>query len=282
MRREGPLLVLVTAAAASYPALGLAWCAAALLGTESTARELWWGGHLGAVAAPVLVAFGAIAVGNAGRVLVRGLWQTLRFHRWAAAQRVHHPGFGAADRVRVVDVGEPLAVTAGLWRPYVVISSGLLSQLSTRQVRAVLTHEHAHARRRDPLRLLLGRVLAAHLWFLPLSVDLRGRAQQNYELAADRAAARRHGRVAVASALLQVTAPTASVPVAGARFATPELLEARVAQLESGQPPRPLRISRWRAALTAAGGLAFVATVAGAWVLMLLTCPCMTATNTVG
>ncbi len=222
---------------------------------------------------------GALAVGKATRVLVRGLWHTHRFHRWVAHRETGDvaaaPAAGHAGPVRVVDTGEPLAVTIGLWRPYVVVSRGLVAVLSGTELRAVLAHEHAHARRRDPLRLLLGRVLAAHLWFLPLATDMSGRARRGYELAADRHAVNRCGRTALASALLRVVPPTAGTSVVAAGFSDPELLAARVAQLESGHPPRPAAMSRLRAVLTATGGLTFVAAVAGAWAFMLLACPCL-------
>lgn len=281
MRRDLPLALLVTAAVASYPALSLAWCVGTLLGTQDTARELWSRGNPGAYAALVLVVTGAAAVGNAGRVLAQALWHTRRFRRWVTRKRIPMPGAAPGPhegvRVRVVDVDVPLAVTAGLWRPYVVVSRELVATLSGPELRAVLAHEHAHARRRDPLRLLLGRVLAAHLWFLPLATDIRGRARRGYELSADRHAANRCGRAALASALLRVVSPPAGQALALAPFAEPAFLEARVTQLESGHAPRPSALSRYRAVLTAAGGLAFVATVAGAWAFMLLTCPCLGA-----
>ncbi|WP_199432871.1 M56 family metallopeptidase [Qaidamihabitans albus] len=282
MTRDRPLLVLLAAAAASYPALVLGWCVAALLGTVPAARELWLAGHPGALAAALLVLMAAVAVGNAARVLVRGLWQTWRFHRWVARRRVPPSGrahaalagWDAVAPVRLVGTRQPLAATAGLWRPYVVISSGLVAELGGAELRAVLAHEEAHARRRDPLRLLLGRALAAHLWFLPLAAEMCGRARRGYELAADRHAADRCGRAAVAGALLRlVSAPMSTASTAA--FADPGFLRARVSQLESGQPPRAGALPRGRTALTMSGALAFVLTVSGAWMVMLLTCPGM-------
>ncbi|PRX43462.1 BlaR1 peptidase M56 [Prauserella shujinwangii] len=281
MTRDRPFLVLVVAAAATYPALSLGWCVAALLGTERSAWEMWLAGHPGALAAPVLVLAAAVSVGGAGRVLVRGWWRTRRFRRWAERHRTRPcttvsavlTGFPARDRVRVVATDAPLAVTVGAWRPVIVVGDALARELGTVELRAVLAHEHAHVRRRDPLRSLLALVLAAHLWFLPAAAELRGRAWRAQELAADRAAVRRSGRAALAAALLRVTAQVPGAAVS-APFATAELLAARVAQLESGVPPRPAAVSRRCGALTVAGACAFVVAVAGAWTLMVLTCPC--------
>lgn len=167
---------------------------------------------------------------------------------------------------------EQLAVTAGLARPYLVVSTGLVDALGGAELRAVRAHEQAHLRRRDPLRVLLARVLVAHLWFLPMARDLRWRARNGYELAADRDAAGRYGRSALAGALLRVASRPVAVGAAVTQFADPTLLESRVSQLESGRPPRPAPVAAGRAVLTVVGALAFVAVVAGGWSFMLVTC----------
>jgi beta-lactamase regulating signal transducer with metallopeptidase domain len=155
----------------------------------------------------------------------------------------------------------------------VVVSTGLVGALGGAELRAVLAHEQAHLRRRDPLRVLLARVLVAHLWFLPMAGDLRRRARHGYELAADRDAADRYGRSALAGALLRVVSPPMGVEAAAVtRFADPALLESRVSQLESGRPPGPAPVAAGRALLTVAGALAFVAVVAGGWSFMLVAC----------
>lgn len=306
MSRDRPWWVLVAAAGVTYPALALGWCVAVLLGTEPAAWRMGLSGHPAALAAVVLVAAGAVAVGSALWTAAGGLRGTARFHCWVAGREIAVTGpvagavagapagavagaaaeVGLAGRVRLVAAGERLAVTAGLVRPYVVVSTGLVGALSRAELRAVLAHEQAHLRRSDPLRVLLARVLVAHLWFLPLARDLRGRAWSGFELAADRDAARRYGRSALAGALLRVASTPAGGAVAAAvgfgggavaavsRSADPGLLEHRVSQLESGRPPRPEPVAPGRAMLTGLGAAGFVAVVAGAWVFMLLTCPC--------
>ncbi|MBW9268472.1 MAG: M48 family metalloprotease [Candidatus Thiodiazotropha sp. (ex. Lucinisca nassula)] len=52
---------------------------------------------------------------------------------------------------RLVDNPVAVAWCAGLFRPQVFLSSGLVNNLSTRQVQIILTHELAHAMRRDNL-----------------------------------------------------------------------------------------------------------------------------------
>lgn len=54
----------------------------------------------------------------------------------------------------------PAAFTAGFWEPQIFISSRLRQALSTEHFQAVITHEQAHVRRRDPLRKYLGMALS--------------------------------------------------------------------------------------------------------------------------
>lgn len=92
----------------------------------------------------------------------------------------------------------PRAYCAGLWRPRVVITTGALHALSRAELGAVLAHEHAHARRRDALRIMLIRAVADALFFCPGARQLAERSAALAELAADEAA----DTSALASAML--------------------------------------------------------------------------------
>lgn len=75
--------------------------------------------------------------------------------------------------------------------------------LSHEELDAVIAHESHHARRRDPLRLLVARSVAADLFFLPVMRRLAERYAAMAELAADEAAVgATRGPRALASALL--------------------------------------------------------------------------------
>jgi Zn-dependent protease with chaperone function len=104
---------------------------------------------------------------------------------------------------RVFEDDQPHAFCIGLLRSRVYVSRGALELLHDDALEAVLAHETHHARRRDPLRLLVARALADGLFFLPLVRRLAERYAALAELAADEAAAAaRGGRRALASALL--------------------------------------------------------------------------------
>lgn len=149
----------------------------------------------------------AVVVVRGGRAGVRGV----RAERGARARpRVVGPLSGpGADRSRrrdvpvlVIDDPAPRAFCAGHLRPRVHVSTGALERLSPPQLRAVIAHERHHAVRRDPLRLLVARVLAEALFFLPAVRDLAGRYGALAEVAADEAAARETDAPTLASALL--------------------------------------------------------------------------------
>src|SRR2546421_8523116 len=68
----------------------------------------------------------------------------------------------------MVATGEAFAVTHGLRRPRILLSTGLVEALDAAELTAVLVHERHHLWRWDPLRLLAARLLAGYGWFLPL------------------------------------------------------------------------------------------------------------------
>jgi Zn-dependent protease with chaperone function len=61
----------------------------------------------------------------------------------------------------IVDSAAFLAITAGLWRPRIYVTSALLEELDGPSRAAMLAHEEAHRRGRDPLRKLIAELLRA-------------------------------------------------------------------------------------------------------------------------
>jgi Zn-dependent protease with chaperone function len=66
-------------------------------------------------------------------------------------------------------------------RPRIYVSSGTTALLSGAQLDAVLAHEAHHARRRDPLRMLVARTLAESAFFVPVL----HRSRERYAALAD-------------------------------------------------------------------------------------------------
>lgn len=144
-------------------------------------------------------------------------------------------------RMIVTDIPEHLAFCAGLLRPTVVVSSSLVASLSPSALAAVLAHEAAHARKRDPLRQILAYAIARGLWIAPAARRGADHLRLRLEVAADRAAAGHAGRRALAEALLALhVQPAASDAVAGGASE----LTARIDALVGGSMPPRLTIAR--------------------------------------
>ena len=166
---------------------------------------------------------------------------------------------GLRRRLAVIDCGEPFSFAYGAFRPRVVVSQGLVDTAGPEELRAVLVHERYHVRNLDPLKVVLARALASTFFLLPLLHVLQERYLAGRELAADRRALRACGRHTLASALLKVVrGPDWPELGTAAAIGGPELLEARVAQLESGSDPSEGPLPR-RAVMLSALTLAILA-----------------------
>ncbi len=181
-----------------------------------------------------------VAVAGGRMFMTRRMWSGLR------RQRIDAPAglVAAAEsaglvgrRVVVVDANEAFSFCRGLVFPQVVVSSGLVDALEADELKAVLVHEAAHARRRDPLRALVAHSVAAGLFFLPTMGELGRGTLVDAELGADATACSAVGRRTLVQALLVVLG--ADRPALGlvAEMAGVESLELRIAALRTGKLP---------------------------------------------
>ena len=258
---------LAAAAPSALPALLVALCfvpgllAAAGLGTDHCARHpehlhlclTHASAHLTRAGIALLALFGALLVA----VVVPELRRLARTRRWLARlpRRMQRP----APDVEVFESAEPFAFAAGLRRPRVLLAASLVEGLPEQQLAAVVEHERAHARRRDPLARLAARVLSfAHL------PGVRRALLQELAIASEQAcdaeAGRRIGdRLAVAEAILAVERIlSASAPArTGIAGFEGNSVAARVRALVAAEPPAPKRAAYRIAAAVALGvGLA--------------------------
>ncbi len=147
---------------------------------------------------------------------------------------------GLAGRVVLVEATDSFSFVYGLLTPRVAVSQGLLERATGEELRAVLEHEGYHVRNVDPLKAALVKVLAEALFFLPALDSLRARYVAGRELAADRRAVALCGRRPLAGALLKVVSgPDWSEQAGAAAIASPDLLDVRLIQLETGSEPKP-------------------------------------------
>ena len=138
----------------------------------------------------------------------------------------------SATHVRVVPGLPTPAFTAGWIRPQIYVSGDLDPTLTLNQLAAILAHEDAHRRRRDPLRLSVLRFLACVLFYLPALRRLADDMADEAEIDADDdAACRSVEPLVLASAIVDLASyPGLSVATA-VGFQRPELLERRVRRL---------------------------------------------------
>jgi hypothetical protein len=213
----------------------------------------------GATMTPRVLELAALA--GAGLVIGRTLWILRATARTCAAlvTVANPPALASAvartgiRRVRCVASAPVPAFCHGI-RPTVVIEVAATAALSDAALDAVLMHEEAHRRHRDPLRRALRQAVVDVRYRSGVLRWWSERAVVREELRADAWAERRVGAPALASALLSL-APTGdmtSVPAFG------DAADARVTQLLGGRPrlPRPPAAALVRSGLAAVGALA--------------------------
>ncbi len=168
---------------------------------------------------------------------------------------------GLGGRVVLLDAPERFSFAFGLLTPRVAISLGLIEGVSGEELRAVLEHEHYHVCNLDPLKVVLVQALSAAFFFLPALDALRARYLAGRELAADRRAVRACGRRPLIGALLKVVrGPDWSELEGVAAIGGPELLDVRVAQLETGIQPKIATLTITRTTISLVGSALFAAT----------------------
>jgi Zn-dependent protease with chaperone function len=147
----------------------------------------------------VLVVAAVILSARAGKATVE-LVRASRLRSRLLAHGAHDPALSAW----VLPTERPLCLSAGVFRPTIVVSTGLLDAVTREQLGAVLAHERAHATRNDTMFRLLARAATAFIW-----PSARRRVLQAIEIAAeqscDEAAARAIGdRLTMAEVILKV------------------------------------------------------------------------------
>jgi uncharacterized protein (TIGR03435 family) len=133
-------------------------------------------------------------------LVIVGVWvagviamAVVRFRTW----RQIRAAVGASSPWAVPGLPMPTGVTVrstpgvmepgvvGLWRPVLLVPSGIEDDLTPRQLAAVLTHELCHIRRRDNLTAAVHMIVEAVFWFHPLVWWIGSRLVDERERACD-------------------------------------------------------------------------------------------------
>jgi D-alanyl-D-alanine endopeptidase (penicillin-binding protein 7) len=144
-----------------------------------------WAGCAGALS--LRMAVGLLWIGRATRIqALNPAWQE-RLSRLA-----ERCGLGREVRLRVVD-GLASPITAGWWRPVVLVPASLVAGMPPQLLEALLAHELGHVRRHDYLVNLLQNVIETLLFYHPAVWWLSRRIRAEREQIADDFAARHLG-----------------------------------------------------------------------------------------
>ncbi|MEO8778277.1 MAG: M56 family metallopeptidase [Rhodanobacter sp.] len=137
-------------------------------------------------------------------------------------------------RATTADIGPALV---GAWHCWIVLPVDFEQRYSDVEQSLILAHEATHARRRDGWWCLLGRVLAAALWFHPLAWWALAALRHDLELACDAAVLRNHStqRHTYAQAMLKTQLTTFALP-AGCAWSPRHPVTERIAMLKLRQP----------------------------------------------
>ncbi len=164
------------------------------------------------IALPVgmgLIALGALALGVARLALLQRVVTRKSISAGTQLQALADElaqRLGAIrPRVRLCASARPLALTCGLFRPTILLSTWMVEHLDRRELEAVLAHELEHVARRDYLVIWLATMLRDAFFYVPTSWAVYRQLQQEKELACDDlAVGATHRPLALASALAKV------------------------------------------------------------------------------
>ncbi len=157
--------------------------------------------------------------------------------------------------LRALEHTAPLAYTAGLVRPRIWVSSSLVAALTPDELDAVLWHEREHLLHRDPLRVLVARVIASLFVLVPWIRVRAVRFEVAKELDADQAAVRaQRGPAPLAGALVALGGSPFGADLAIGAWS---MTEVRVDQLCGEDPASLLPRSSRRVRALSVAALAF-------------------------
>jgi beta-lactamase regulating signal transducer with metallopeptidase domain len=158
---------------------------------EAKAPAITWADVVGTLVAVWLVGVVVLGLrltlGLLAMIALRRLARPIEAARVAPVAEDVRNALGARTLPPILEAGSTLAgpVTAGVFRPVVILPQGLADQLDPTALRDVLVHECAHALRRDGLVGLLQRVAALVFWPHPLIHRLNGLLSRAREEACD-------------------------------------------------------------------------------------------------
>ncbi len=139
---------------------------------------------------------------------------------------------GLKDKVHLLDSEVPLCFCTGFISPRVYLSRGMVEKLEPQELEALLLHEKHHLENYDPLKILLGRLVVAALFFIPALQDILEQYLIDKEIAADWSAIQHQGHFrGIAGALEKLLQEHSTIPAEGLTAGGAEALSYRIDHL---------------------------------------------------
>jgi hypothetical protein len=208
-----------------------------------------------------LLAMAAVALLVAAVARGAGAWRAAsrRARAWRRASRPLSLE-GTPMPVFAVDMAAPVMALAGVFRPRLLITRGVLDALTEEELRAGVAHELGHWRAWDNLKRLAMRAAPDVLWLTSAAPTIETRWASAAEHAADhRACADERARCALASALVKVARLTPRrTPIAEpiSTLVDGGDIASRVQHLLDDTAPRARSSRRWPIAMASAAAAA--------------------------
>lgn len=159
----------------------------------------------------VLLLAASVALGGRALWTMSTTYRVVRRARRRISASEHH----TPDGLTFAKLGT-VACTVGFIRPKILLDSARFGTLTSAQQRAIIAHEHGHARGWHAVIDLAARGLAAGLAPWPGARVAYGEIRRHLEAAADDWAARKTSRRDVATAIVEAALPPPPAVVLGA------------------------------------------------------------------
>lgn len=236
------------------------YCVAAISGT--TTGEVW-----------IKLIFNLIIIYTLGRIAWRTWKQWTLTRKWL---RIFHTQQHTKlmkqlnDKYRdwntefiVVQDEAFLALSIGVWKPKIVISTALFNMFNDREIEAILMHERYHCRSRDNLKLFLSTLMVDAFGYMPIIKSVSRHYKTWTELLADRYVVKQMGTgVELSNVLLRLVrhSSMAHHQVTMAYFAN-TAINYRIMQVLDPEKPIPIPFSLFQPLLLSSAMLLLFGTL---------------------
>ena len=175
---------------------------------------------------------------------------------WAVASLPMPAGVAVRSTPGVMEPG-----VVGLWRPVILVPSGIEDDLTPRQLAAVLTHELCHIRRRDNVTAAVHMIAEAVFWFYPLVWWIGSRLVDERERACDEEVLRTCGEPQTyAEGIVNVCRRYVESPLACVSGVSGSNVKNRIRDIMTNRTVAKLSVAQ-KAVLAGVGAVAVVAPI---------------------